>query len=278
MSRVARVSEIAEDRTPVNALVPAVERAIGVLRHLQDNPEPTACTVSNVARVLGLHKSSCSNILRTLEAAGFVEYDVNSKSYRLGPDLIGLGASAAKHRGFLQIAMPHLEWLVRQTGFTCVAFEQLPASEFVVVAKVDSPKDIKVTIDVGQHFPPSAPAMARIALAWKEDAEIEAYLARWGLPGYTLSTKTDRSEVHAELKAIREQGYALSLGEYYAANTAISAPVFSRRDQIMRGICLVGFSSEITEAERPMFGQRVRAAAEAITRALGGRDARTKSA
>lgn len=270
MRGVARISDLPEDRTPVNALVPAVERAIGVLRYLQDNLDPAACTVSQVARVLGLHKSSCSNILRTLETAGFVEYDANSKSYRLGPDLIGLGASAAKHRDFLQVAMPHLEWLVRQTGFTCVAFEQLPDGQFVIVAKVDSPKDIKVTIDVGQHFPPAAPAMARIALAWKEEAEIEAYFARWGLPSYTPSTTTDRSQVRAELALIRQQGYALSLGEYYTANIAISAPVFSPRHQLARGICLVAFSSEITEAERSLVGQRVQAAAEAITRAIGG--------
>jgi DNA-binding IclR family transcriptional regulator len=255
----------------VPVAVPSVERAVALLRYLEENAEASACTVSQLARALGLHKSTCSNILRTLDAAGFVEYDPSSKSYRLGPELIGLGVKAGARREFPATGMPQIEALVRQTGVTCVAFEQLPNAEFVIVGKIDSPKDIKVTIDVGQHFPPAAPVFARVALAWSDAAEAEAYFARWGLPRYTGTTKIDLSEIQQELSRVRAQGYCLSRGEYYAANTAIAAPVFSARDVVPRGLCLVAFNSEVTDAEAVRLGERVSQAANTITQVLGGR-------
>ena len=251
--------------------VPAVERAIAILRHLEDNPEHSAGTVSNMARALGMNKSTCSNILRTMGAAGLIEYDTDSKAYRLGPELIGLGVKASQHREFPGAGMSHLQALARQTSFTCLAFEQLPTSEFVVVGKIESVRDIKVTIDVGQHFPPNAPVMSRICLAWQSDVSAQAYTTRWGLPAFTRATKTDRKELTRELSRIRAQGYGITRGEYYLANTVIAAPVFSPRKDACRGVCIVAFSSDIADNELNQYAEKVRAAAQAITFALGGR-------
>lgn len=258
-------------RKPVNGVVPAVERSAAILRYLQENAVPAARTLSRIARELEINKSTCSNILRTLETGGLVEYDPDSRSFQLGPELIGLGGAAAKSRNFLQVGLRHLERLVAETGLTCVMFEQLPNMHFVIVAKIDSPRDIKVTIDVGQHFHPATPALARMAMACKSSFEVDSYLSRWGLQKFTPHTKTSRSAVLTELKKIRERGYAVSKGEYYAANTAIGAPVFAAHSDVCRGLCLVAFSSEIPDDAFPIYGEKVRAAAEAITRALGGR-------
>lgn len=255
----------------VSGLVPAVERAAAVLDHLRDTSDPAERTVTRVARILGLHKSSCSNILRTLEAAGYVEYEPNTKSYILGPELIGLGAAATRQRDVVQIGARHLELLVRSTGFTCCMFTQLPNRAFLIVAKVDSPKEIKITVDVGQHFPPAAPAMARIAMAWMSGPHLDGYLASSGIARYTAMTKVDYAEILEELRLTRERGYAVSRGEYYPGNTAISAPVFSPGDNVCRGITLLGFTSEISERDIAVFGEKVRDAAHAITLAIGGR-------
>jgi DNA-binding IclR family transcriptional regulator len=252
------------------SVVPAVERAIAILRYLSDNADRSAGTVSRISRALDLNKSTCSNILRTMSAAGLIEQDLDSKAYRLGPELIGLGVKASQRREFTGICTAHLQGLTRQTGFTSVAFEQMPNSEFVIVGRAESPKDLKVTLDVGQHFPPTVPTMSRVCLAWQSDNSAEEYIARWGLPAYTSSTMTDRTKLKRELKKIRAQGYSATRGEYYPANTAIVSPVFSPRQDACRGIGLVAFSSEIADVELVQIAEKVRSAAQAITIALGG--------
>lgn len=259
----------AAERHAVSGVVPAVERAIALLHHLQDNMAPSACTVTRIAEALDLNKSTCSNILRTLQAGGLVAYDPDARCYGLGPELIGLGASAGR-RDARQIELRHLEAVVRQTGFSCVLFEQLPNEQFLIVAKVDSFREIKVTIDIGQHFPPWAPALARLATAWRSRDEAAAYFRRWARPASTPTAVTGLKANLAKLEPVRAQGYAVSIGEYYPANTAISAPIFTARGGPCRGFCLVAFSAELPEARIPKTAALVRDAARAVTRDLGG--------
>lgn len=251
-------------------LVPAVERAAAILSYLQAHADATACTVTQIAKALGLHKSSCSNILRTLEAATIVEYDPQSKAYMLGAALIGLGATATRRRDILQIGQRPIENLVRQTGLSCVTFAQLPDESFLIIAGTDSDKEIKVTIDVGQYFAPGTPALARIVMAGMAREEIDAYITRHCRHPFTPTTKTDRSGIHQEIESIRTLGYAVSQGEYYAGNPAIVAPVFTAQDDVCRGICLIGFSSQMNEDELPALGEKVRDTAHTITKAVGG--------
>jgi DNA-binding IclR family transcriptional regulator len=251
-------------------LVPAVDRAVAILRYLQEHADPALCTFSKIAGALELNKSTCSNILRALDEAGMVERERETKGYRLGPELIGLGAAASRHRDFVRVAIRHLEDVVRETGFTAVAFDRLPNGEYVIVAKVESPNEIKATVDLGQHFPAAAPALLRATLAWSDDGEVERYVARSGLPRFTSKTKTKRSELREELARSRAAGFAVSYGEYYSGNLALAAPVFDRKGTARRGICLIAFITEIDNDRVHTIGRAVHRAAQAVTRAIGG--------
>lgn len=257
----------ASERGVHAAPVPAIERAIAILRLLESATDPNACTVSGIARILDLNKSTCSNILRTLESNGFTEYDSSTKTYRLGSGLIGLSIKA-RNRTFPSIAVPHMQALVDKIGFTCVAFEQLPNGEFVIVNKVENRKDIKVTIDIGQRFPPSAPVFARIALAWSNMAAVDSFLSNGYLQRFTELSKTDPDELRNELHRIRQNGYTISVGEYYLANTAIAAPVFTPQRDVCRGICTVEFSSEVAKDMITKYAEAVYETGQAITRAI----------
>jgi DNA-binding IclR family transcriptional regulator len=250
--------------------VPAVERAIGVLRHLRTQADPRARTVTRIAEALGIHKSSCSNLLWTLEAAGFVEYSADSRAFQLGAELIGLGASAAKDRAFVRAAARPMEALVQATGITCVAFEQIASDEFIIVSKVDSPREIKVTIDVGQHFHPAAPALAPLVVAYKDAEAGAAYLQRWQNRIFTPATRSDPADLAAKVDFVRTHGFTVSRGEYYAGNTAIAAAVFSGGDSIVRGLCLATFTEEVADLSLEGLGQSLRRTADAISQVLGG--------
>jgi len=248
--------------------VPAVERAIAILRLLENkNVDRAGRTVSSIARTLHLNKSTCSNILHALESNGFVKYDVVHKAYRLGAGLIGLSVNA-RNQAFPSVAVPHMQALVDKIGFTCVAFERLPTGDFVVVGSVNNWKDIKVTIDVGQRFPPSAPVFSRIALAWSSRAEVETYIAKGLLKRFTKQSKTDPDRLLEELARTRRDGYTVGIGEYYLANTIIAAPVFSVERDTCRGICTIEFTSEVSPEMIPQYALAVRDTGRAITQAL----------
>lgn len=256
-------------------VVPAVERAAAILDYLQNHADPALGTVTRIAETTDVNKSTCSYILRTLELANLVEYDANTKAYSLGAGLIGLGAAAARRRDILMIGLRPIEALVRQTGLTCVTFTQIPNKSFLIIAKTDSPKEIKVTIDVGQYFDPGTPALARIAMASMTGQELNDYIDAYCQPKFTTVTKTDRAAIIEEIKQIRNNGYAVSQSEYHPGYTVVVAPVVSPQDSVCRGICLIGFSSQIKTSDLPILGAQVRATAQAMTQGLGGQNGST---
>lgn len=252
-------------------LVPAVSRAVDILRHLEKDLDRSAASLSAIAKAVAINKSTCSGILKTLVATGLADYDEDSRTYRLGPALIGLGARAALNRDLVEISKKHTGSFVRETGLTCVTFEWMPNDEFMVTAVVESPRAIKVTIDVGQHFPPQAPVMMRALLAWQPQKVINDYFVRYGTPHFTPATLTRRKDIEAAMHDVRRVGYAISREEYYAANTAIAAPIVSADRKVAAGICAVGFSSQMLHDEAPALGRRLRELADQISVDLGGR-------
>src|SRR5947208_16648471 len=72
--------------------------------------------VTELARRLGLHKSTASRLLATLERRGLVEQDDESGKYRLGLVVIRLAERAERTLDLRALAMPELKRLARITG------------------------------------------------------------------------------------------------------------------------------------------------------------------
>ena len=74
--------------------------------------------VTELARRLGLHKSTASRLLATLQKRGLVEQDDETGKYRLGLVVIRLAERAERTLDLRGIATPELERLARLTHET----------------------------------------------------------------------------------------------------------------------------------------------------------------
>ena len=122
--------------------VPAVERAVGMLRVLGDG-QPDA-SLTELARRLRIHKSTAHAILATLAEHGFVDRDPETRRYRLGPALAALGHAALDRRDLGTLARPHLVRLRRVSGETATLHLRDGAGS-VILASEESPHQLKVT-------------------------------------------------------------------------------------------------------------------------------------
>jgi len=87
--------------------VRSVDRAASLLLALGDCHGDAG--VTELARRLGLHKSTASRLLATLEKRGLVEQDEESGKYRLGLIVIRLAERAERTLDLRSIAMPELD-------------------------------------------------------------------------------------------------------------------------------------------------------------------------
>lgn len=95
---------------------PPTQRVVSVLALLAECPSE-ALGASEVARRLGLHKSTCHNILSTLSQAGLLARSDADKTYTLGPALVRLGEAARRGLPLLRKATPLIADLTQALGY-----------------------------------------------------------------------------------------------------------------------------------------------------------------
>ena len=202
--------------------VQSVERALELLEALAEPAE--AQGVSELARATGLPVATIHRLLATMVSRGYVRQDARSHKYTLGSQLIRLGEAAA--RDFAQFARPYLAELMEASGETA-NLAMLEDGQVAYVAQVASRHHrVRMFTEVGRRVHPHTSGVGKVVLAFRPRVEVEALLARTGLPRRTPRTITDPARFLAELDKVAGQGYATDSGEEEVGVRCLAVPVF----------------------------------------------------
>ena len=252
-------------RSPAS-YIKSVERAIALLKAFDiDKPE---LGVTELSRVLGLHKSTVSRILATLERGGLVEQNPETGKYRLGVALIGLGALVVAHADVREIARPLLRRLAEETQET-VNLAVLDGDEVINIEQMlPDKRQVKNIGWVGRRTPLHCVSTGKVLLAYLPEEEIERILAK-GLSRRTDKTITDPGRLRKELVKIRQQGYATGLEELEEGLNAVAAPVRNHDGKVIAAVSVSGPSYRVSLENIPKLAKLTIRTAEEISRRLG---------
>jgi DNA-binding IclR family transcriptional regulator len=162
--------------------VEALARGLDILSCF-DSRHPRM-TLSEVADAAGLARPTARRLLLTLRELGYVRAD--GGLYALTPQVLRLGISYASALGLWDIARPHLEDLVAQTGESS-SMSQLDGSDIVYVARVSVPKIITLRVEIGTRFPALHTSQGKVLLGALDAETLRHVLAepsRSGLPPF----------------------------------------------------------------------------------------------
>lgn len=246
--------------------VRSVDRAAALLLALGDCQGEAG--VTELARRLGLHKSTASRLLATLQRRGLVEQDEETGKYRLGLVVIRLAERAERTLDLRGISMPELERLARLTHET-TGLGILDADSLLTVAQADGPNLIAVGDWTGRSTPLHCVASGKVLMAALAEREV-LRIVRRGLLSYTERTITELEPLLEELARIRRRGYATALGEYETGLNAVSAPVHDARGNVVAAVDIWGPAFRLTPRRIPELAAQAREAAAAISIRLGG--------
>ncbi|MCL5264350.1 MAG: IclR family transcriptional regulator [Chloroflexi bacterium] len=248
--------------------VPAVETAIKLLNYLKANAHSQK-SLAEVCDALGIPRSSGFNIMKTLEKHGFVKFDNDSKRYSLGWAMVELGTKASEQMNYVEVVRPYLRTLGRETSLTCV-LAQRAGDQLLILDKVESSNDIRVTATVGQLYPLAAGALGKVLMAYLSSKDIESYLARYGLPSVTQNAITDIDVFLLELAEVRRVGFAKSLEEYVRGVNVVASPIFDASGGVSLTVAALGLVSALPAEQIEEFGSKVLSTAQRMTNTLGG--------
>lgn len=243
--------------------VPAVDRAARILQTLAG----TDLRLTDITRALRLPKSTALAILRTLHQHRLVGLDSASGRYHLGPGLLSLAGAAQTWSDLRRVARPVVERLAQQTGETVIVHVPDGAAS-IIVDRVESPHQLRVTAPLGLRLPPLAGAVGKVMLAALPAEAAARRLARHTLPAFTPRSITSRTVYLRALEQVRRQGFATDDEEYLPGVRAVTAPIFDARGQLLATLSVVAVRSRSPDRRLRQIGQWVRAAAAEISLAF----------
>src|SRR5260370_19599462 len=129
----------------------------------------------------------------------------------------------------------------------------------------------------GPTLPTRARAAGKILLAHAPEAQMRRILDGRRLEQLTRRTITTEGDLVAELKAVRQQGYALSEGEYVSELYCVAAPIRNRDTEVVAAIG-IGATAADFEMNREKMVREVMRAAQLASREQGWRPSRTACA
>jgi IclR family pca regulon transcriptional regulator len=197
--------------------------------------------VSELAREIGLSRSTTHRYVATLAALGYLEQDEVTRRYRLGPRVLDLGFSAINSMELREISVPHLQRLSDETGHT-VNMAILDGADVVYVERCRSSRhgqrEIDLNLHVGSRLPAYCTSLGKVLLAYLSDAEREAALDGVEFAQRGPNTLTSRSALEAELGQVRSRGLAVNNEELAFGLRSIAAPVHGHSGEAAAAINL----------------------------------------
>jgi IclR family KDG regulon transcriptional repressor len=210
-----------------------------------DNP----LGISEIARKLGLNKSTVFNIVYTLIDLGVLENRVDGK-FNFGSRFYVLGHAAGKGSELIHLAHPFLEKINQKTKLS--AFLGVRSGlRSVLIDKVDSAHGIKVSSEIGLQMPELAGAGIKAMLSHLNDKQVKELVTPAKLKRYTPNSIVDRNAYLSEIKQVREEGIAFDREEYIEGLVAVGVPIETNGRNIQAAIWAVGLTQQTIRESVP---------------------------
>jgi DNA-binding IclR family transcriptional regulator len=248
------------------AKVPAVERALAVLEILAESKR--GFSISEMARRLGVAKSSIHLILTTLERRGYLLKNPQSRRYFVGLKLVSLAQVALDGFEVRERAVPFLLSLAAKTGLS-VHMAVLEGNEAVLIERIESPGLVKLNTWVGQRMHINCTAVGKVLTAFLSEEEFKRTVQAKRLIKHNQNTISSIGKFREELSRVRAAGYAVDDEEEEVGVRCVGAPVFDHSNRVVAALSVAGTTTQIPENRIKELARLVQDTGTRISRELG---------
>jgi DNA-binding IclR family transcriptional regulator len=217
---------VSDDLEAAGSLAPAVTRAAAILDVLAESPAVPSGP-SELARRLGLPKSSIANILTAMADAGLVRR--MGSGFTLGRRLAELCGAYLAAIDLVQEFYDASRELRRASDET-VQLAVLDNLEMTYLARHDGRQQVRLTSGIGRRLPATVTATGKAALASLDDRELDRRLGTvTRLPQLTPNSIGTVDALRSDIARVRERGHAIDDEETVEGVICLGVAIPSRR-------------------------------------------------
>lgn len=239
--------------------VRAVDRALDIL--LCFSRSEGGLSLSDIAREVGLHKSTVHRLLASLVARGFVQKHPQSDRYLLGWSVLELISGIYQTDELSSVVLPKMTHLRDTIGETVMLYVR-SGTERIRIQTVLNNEPARRMSDIGNVYPLYVGAAGKVLLAYSSPELVSVVTEDASFPQHL-----SKEELEQQLSLIRESGYATSFRERDADSSAMAAPVFGRNG-FLAALCVTGPAQRLTKEAMSLHCDTLLQSARLLTKLL----------
>jgi len=250
----------------MGARVASVEKALKILDLLAN--EHQGLRVSDIAKAVSVPYTTAYRLISTLEDAGYIHSIPDTRRYTLSLKILHLYRGLNRRLNLNQVCFPHMLQLMERVGET-VHLAVLDDGEVVYVNSVLSPRSPAMYTEVGKRAPVHCTALGKALTAYLPAEAVRSILRRKGMEARTGNTLREPGEFLAELRWVRQRGYAVDNEESELGVRCVASTVVNFLGEVVAAVSVSAPVGRMPLEKIPEVAKRVVETCDAISTHLG---------
>lgn len=228
----------------------------------------TSAGVTEIAKEIGVDKSTAYRIMETLSESHFVDKNPDTLKYKIGPAILNLSSHFYSSRRVVSIARQYMKKISAVTEES-VHLAVLSNNSAVIVEQILADTRVVVNAQLGKMEPLYCSSVGKCILAYMDDDEKDEAIKEIVFDVYTERTIKNTEELKKELDAIKEQGYAVDNREMSDDVVCVAVPVFNSSGKCIYSLGISGTAQKMKNGHLNTVIEKMIAAGRSVSYELG---------
>lgn len=246
------------DASGSDKAIPTNLRLLFLLEEIARVGAPLTPTAAN--EVLGLPKPTIHRLFRRLEEEGFLQRDIDGRSYSAGQRLRKMSVNVLSSSRVRTVRLTVLNALTEEVGETC-NIATPDRDGMVYLDRVETKWPLRIQLPIGTTVPFHCTASGKMYLASLAPRLLAKYLSTAVLDQHTVKTLTDPAALQEEIELTRARGYSTDNEEFMDGMVAIGVAIRDDHDRLMSTLSVHAPTQRVSLADLSKHLERFKQAA-----------------
>jgi DNA-binding IclR family transcriptional regulator len=245
---------------------PSLERGLAILEYLAHHPGGKGQV--EIAQALKCPVTSVFRITLSLEKAGYLERDPETKVFRHTQKMLMLGQQALSETDLIGCALPVMRDLRDELADT-VLIGVLNGAEIIVLEQALGSHLFRFSVNAGHRIRAFCSAPGKAIIAYLPEKLREQVIGQTEFIRFNANTIATPQAFRKDLQKVAKLGYSEDKAEEYAGIYCVGAPVLDRSGYPIAAIWVTGPDMRVKPEMIPEIGAKIREGALRISRRMG---------
>ncbi|MFK7754489.1 MAG: IclR family transcriptional regulator [Sedimentitalea sp.] len=210
--------------------IPTNLRLLMLLEEVAQAGVPITPTEANLT--LKLPKPTVHRLFATMEREGFLQRELDGRSYCPGPRLRRFSINVQSSLRIRTARLAVLTSLAEHVGETC-NIATPDRHTMIYLERVETKWPLRIQLPIGTSVPFHCTASGKMYLSTLRASHLRQYLSAVSLSRQTELTMTDPEAIISAVQQIRKQKYSTDNEEFLDGMVAVAVPILDNQDRLL---------------------------------------------